>query len=274
MPNEQQTEAERSASSAIPTSAVTPDTIHQAPEIKKSKGTETRVLPETAWVTEEMPDGIPPAGTAVITISRQFGSGGSDIARLVAQWANIKYVDQEIIAEVAKRLGIDMQEAAEQDEHGSGMAGHIIEALQASNPFSLQYRLSSMRTQQHSKDLAQLQLTQRIILETASEGNTVIVGRGSQFLLHNNPRTLHIHIFAPLPDRVEHIMQQRQLTRNAARQLIEQHDYEQNTYLRRYYGSDGNQPSLYHLLINTGLFTFEHAADFICQALPAVREMT
>ncbi len=258
---------------AIPTPAATPDITHQTPTSEKSKRAETQVLPETAWATEEMPDGIPPVGTAVITISRQFGSGGSDIARLVAQWANVEYVDHEIIAEVARRLGIDMQAATEQDEHSSGMAGHIIEALQASNPFSLQYTLSSMRTHQPSKDLAQLQLTQRVILETASRGNAVIVGRGSQFLLHNNPRTLHIHTFAPLPYRIEHIRQQRQLTRSAARQLIEQHDYEQNTYLRRYYGSDGNQPSLYHLLINTGLFTFEHAADFICQALPAVREM-
>lgn len=237
------------------------------------KQAETKVLPETMWVENQTADGIPPKGTAVITISRQFGSGGSDIARLVAQWANVKYVDQEIIAEVARRIGSDIQTATEQDEHVGGMAEHIISALQASNPFTLQYTLSPTRTQQQSKDLAHLQLTQNVILETASEGNAIIVGRGSQFLLHNNPRTLHIHIFAPLPYRIEHIMRQRQLTRSAARQLIEQRDYEQNSYLRRYYGSDGNQPALYHLLINTGLFSFEHAADFICQALPAVKDM-
>ncbi|BCL81143.1 cytidylate kinase-like family protein [Ktedonobacteria bacterium brp13] len=265
---------EQPAKTAQPVIPVEKDSPTDPKAVKPTpSSTETRVLPETSWVTEQVADGIPPKGSSVITISRQFGSGGSDIARLVAQWANVKYVDYEIITEVAKRLGVDMQRAEEQDEHTRGMAEHIIEAMQSSNPFALQYALSPTRARQQSKELLYLQLTQNVILETASIGDAIIVGRGSQFLLHNNPRTLHIHIFAPLPYRIENIMKERQLTHNAARQLIEQRDYEQNSYLRRYYGSDGNQPSLYHLLINTGLFTYENAADFICQALPAVKEM-
>jgi cytidylate kinase len=124
-----------------------------------------------------------------------------------------------------------------------------------------------------SKELSYFQITQRVILELASEGNAVIVGRGSQFLLHDAPRTLHIYIFAPLPHRIEVIMQQFQLNHEEASQLIEQRDYEQDAYLRRYYGTDGRQPGLYHLLINTGLFSFQHAADFICQALPVIKDL-
>lgn len=246
---------------------------NKTPQPRKTNTTETRVLPETAWANEPVADGIPPEGTSVITISRQFGSGGSEIAHLVAQWARIKYVDHAIIAEVAKRMGIDTQSAAEQDEHTRGMAGHIIEAMQSSNPFALPYSLTATPAQYQSKELAHLQLTQNFILETASAGDAIIVGRGSQFLLHNNPRTLHIHIFAPMPYRIEKIMKEHRLSHNAAQQLIEQRDYEQNSYLRRYYGSDGNEPSLYHLLINTGLFSYENAADFICQALPAIKKI-
>ena len=55
--------------------------------------------------------------------------------------------------------------------------------------------------------------------------------------------------------------------------MIERRDYEHNAYLGRYYGGNQNQPHLYHLLINTGLFTYELAAHFIQQAVPLVKEM-
>ncbi len=241
----------------------------------EKKPTDTKVLPETIWSAEPMATGIPPEDAVTVTIARQFGSGGSDIARLVAQIGGLAYVDQQIIAQVAQRLGVDMEYATHQDEKTMGMAGHILDAMQASNPFNLHYNTlrdpASAHTQ--SKELSYFQITQRVILELATEGNAVIVGRGSQFLLHNAPRTLHIYIFAPLPHRIDIIMKQFQLNRQEATQLIEQRDYEQDAYLRRYYGTDGRQPAHYHLLINTGLFSFENAANFIYQALPAVKDL-
>lgn len=104
----------------------------------------------------------------------------------------------------------------------------------------------------------------------ATQGNVIIVGRGSQFLLQHAPRTLHVAVFAPLPQRIARVMSALRVDQRRARELIEQRDYEYAAYLRRYYGSDGQQPGLYHLLINTGLFSFEQAADLICQALTAV----
>ena len=247
------------------------------PEQQARKGSvekETSVLPETAWQGEPMPTGVPPVETVVVTISRQFGSGGAAIARLVAQKGGLQYVDYEIINEVARRLGVDVEQAARQDEQTAGMVGHLLEAIRASNPFNVGYgtllQPTPMLTQ--SKEQAYLQLTQRVILEAASEGNAVIVGRGSQFLLHGAPRTLHISIFSPLPQRIENVMQRFNLNRTQATQLIEQRDYEHQSYLRRHYSSDGRQSDLYHLLINTELFSFELAADFICQALPIVKE--
>lgn len=235
----------------------------------------TQLLPETLWSTEPMPTGIPPEDAVVVTIARQFGSGGSDIARLVAQISGLTYIDQQIIAEVAQRLGVDMEYATYQDEKTMGVVGHILDAMQVSNPFNLHYNTlpypASAKTQ--LKELGYFHITQKVILELATQGNAVIVGRGSQFLLHNAPRTLHIYIFAPLPYRIETIMNQFQLNHHGASQLIEQRDHEQDIYLRRYYGTDGRQPGFYHLLINTGLFSFESAADLICQTLPIVKEL-
>ena len=235
----------------------------------------TQVLPETAWNSEPLPTGTPPEGKVVVTIARQFGSGGAEIGHLVADMSKLQYIDYSIIEEVARRLGIDVQHAARQDEQTAGMAEHIFDAIRTSNPFIVNYGslFSQPTVPTQAKELAHLRLTQRVILELATAGDAVIVGRGSQFLLRNAPRTLHAYIFAPLPYRIKNVMEQFHLNHIQAERLIEQRDYEHDSYLRRYYGTDGHQPGLYHLLINTSLFSLEHAASLIHQALPVVREL-
>ena len=248
--------------------------VQQNPQQNK-KTSETQVLPETTWADEEMPSGIPPEGSVVITISRQFGSGGTHIGRLVAEKSQLIYVDQEIIDEVARRLGVPAQQAARQVEQTSGTVRHILEAIQFSNPFALNYStfFGPNIAQAQSKELAYFRLTQKVVLELATQGNAVIVGRGSQFLLHNAPRTLHIYVFAPLPYRIENVMKHFQLDYTHAVELIEQRDYEFDAYARHFYGADRQQPSFYHLLINTSLFSFDLSASLIQQALPLAKEI-
>jgi CMP/dCMP kinase len=234
---------------------------------------QTQVLPETMLANEPLPSGIPPEDAAVVTISRRLGNHGAEVGRLVAEKSGLHYVDQLIIAEVARRLGVNIATVARQDEQSASMIGHALATVKASTLFTTNYSnlFDQTATLAQSKEVAYLYLTQKVILELATQGNSVIVGRGSQFLLHSAPRTLHIHIFAPLPYRVENVMQRFQLNHATATQLIEQRDYEQDSYLRRYYGTDGQRPGLYHLLINTSLFSVDLAADIICQALPAVK---
>lgn len=235
----------------------------------------TNLLPETSWNSDPLPPGVPPKDKVVVTISRQFGSGGSEVGRIVAQESGLLYVDQEIIAEVARRLGINEEQAARQDEQTAGEVGRILEALRSSSPFSLHYnnlfKPTDLPTQ--AQEVAYLRLTQQVLLELATEGDVVIIGRGSQFLLHGAPRTLHIYIFAPLDHRIDQVMNHYHLDRAKAKELIERRDYEHNAYLSRYYGGNQHQPNLYHLLINTGLFTYELAANLIQQALPLLKDL-
>ncbi len=213
----------------------------QNPQQDKKQRAVTNLLPETTWNNDPLPLGIPPEDKVVVTISRQFGSGGAEVGRIVAEKSGLLYVDQAIIGEVAKRLGINEEQAA-------------------------LFKPTDLPTQ--AQEVAYLRLTQRVLLELATEGDVVIIGRGSQFLLHGAARTLHIYIFAPLDFRIEQVINLYHLNRNSANALIERRDYEHNAYLGRYYGGTQHQPNLYHLLINTGLFTFELAANLIQQALP------
>ena len=245
--------------------------IHQ----EKKDTSSTQLLPETTWTDASLPTGIPAEGRVVVTISRQFGSGGAEIGRMVAHASGLQYIDHEIIDEVARRLGVNVESAARQDEKTAGTVRHVLEAIQSSNPFAMNYAtlLNPAQAPAQSRELAYFRLTQKVILELATEGNVVIIGRGSQFLLHSSPRTLHIYIFAPLPYRIENVMKHFQLDRVQATHLIERRDYDHDSYLRHYYGSDGHQPALYHLFINTCLFSVELAASLVQQALPVVQEM-
>ncbi len=235
----------------------------------------TQVLPESTWANEAMPTGVPPEGRVVITIARQFGSGGADIGRIVARRSGLNYLDREIIDEVARRLGINAVEVEQQEDQATGSVRNIIQAIQASQLFTVNYNTSLGQDMAAGrvKELAYLHLTQKVILEIATEGNAIIIGRGSQFLLHNAPRTLHIYIFAPLPYRIERVMESFKLERPQAVELIEQRDYENDDFARRFYGMNRHQPDLYHLLINTSLFSPELAADLIQQALPLAKEI-
>jgi len=247
----------------------------QQKEQRKNKRGATQLLPETAWTDDSLPPGIPPEDSVVVTITRQLGSGGVEIGRMVARECGLTYVDHQIIDEVARRLGVQVQQAARQDEYTAGIAAQIHEALQHSSPFTADYSrlFEPSHAAEQPKELAYLHLTQKVILELATRGNALIVGRGSQFLLHGAPRTLHIYIFAPMPYRMENVMRRFHVGRQRAQELIEQRDYQYDSYLLRYYGADGHQPGLYHLLINTGLFSVDLAAGLIRQALGIAKEI-
>lgn len=237
----------------------------------------TRRLPETGEQSNVLPSGVPEGESIVVTIARQCGSGGAEIGRLLAQRTALHYLDHEIIDEVARRSGVSVEQAENQDEQTTGPLGHMLEALNTNTPFNLNYskllQPQKPNAPTQTREQAYFTLTQRVILEMASAGDAVIIGRGSQFLLRGLPRVMHVYIFAPLPRRIENVRTHLGLTRSQAIEFIERRDSETESYLRHYYGSNGVQSELYHLLINTGLFSFETAADLIAQALPFAREI-
>src|SRR5216683_5849503 len=124
---------------------------------RKNERGATQVLPETVWADDSLAPGIPPEGSVVVTITRQLGSGGVEIGRIVARECGLHYVDHQIIDEVARRLGVQVQQAALQDEYTAGVAAHILEAMQWSNPLTVNYQAlfdPQQTTQVQSKELA------------------------------------------------------------------------------------------------------------------------
>jgi hypothetical protein len=108
-----------------------------------------------------------------------------------------------------------------------------------------------------------------VIRGLAHEGNVMLVGRGAQVLLRNHPGALHVQIVAPLAHRVRVVMERTEMDRRAAQSRVRASDRARFDYLRRYHDVDWLDPTLYHLVLNTGRMSIATAADLIIAAQQA-----
>lgn len=204
-----------------------------------------------------------------ITISQQYGSGGNKIAAKLASRLRWQLADHEIIAQVACELGITEEEAAIYDEHTYGFVDQFLLSMLFSTTESVQAWASQcgMPISIHRQERLYHETLRQVIGTIVCTGNTVIVGRGVQLLLANQPDLLHIRVVAPFAQRVSAVMQLGRLNEARARSCIQQKDRTQAHYLRSQYHRDVNDPLLYDLVVNSGCLDLESQVDLICLAL-------
>jgi cytidylate kinase len=217
----------------------------------------------------------------IITVARQIGSRGDWIAEQVAAKLEYDYVDRRLVDEIAQITDTSAEEVERYDEKGEGPVKHFLKRLLvpevAPGTFPLsaaayapEFGLEFSYVREHDTSAAtyldrgtyQLLIT-TLIQDFGQTGRAVIVGRASQIILADYPSACHLKIVAPFDERVERIMQLREMDRNNARKLIEQHDNWRKDYLRNAHKADWDDPLLYDLTINTGRMAPEAAVDVI-----------
>ncbi len=181
---------------------------------------------------------------AIITISRQMGSLGSEVAFMVSELLGYRLIWRELINRAALRAGAPEAALAAIDE--LGLLG------------------VSPSKQEHQ---AYAQAVEQMMHELAEEGNVVILGRAGQVILGKYPATLHVRIIAPLDLRVERIAQKLSIATEHAQAQVDASDRYRASYMRRFYHVHWDDPSLYHMIINTGYINSAFAADLICHAV-------
>ena len=215
----------------------------------------------------------------VITISRQYGSGGDEIAESVCQMMNYRRFDKMMIAKAAVESGLSDEEIVDFSEENYKVKNFFDRLFRRSeNSTKARYWRESpdgMRvveeinlTEEHL-----LMLVQKAILSAYQSGNTVIVGRGGQMILHDFADVLHLRIEAPLEDRLQNVRallrkeraeSQRSIDmRREAQDLILERDGASADYLKHFYGVDWDDPMLYHVIFNTGRMTTTQASEYI-----------
>ena len=211
----------------------------------------------------------------VITISRQFGSYGDEIAKKLCETLNYHYFDKHLILQAVDKAGLSEQEIVDYSEENYKVR-NFLERLFSGPQSAGQTRVwkedaNGMRVPEAVllTETAALEVVQKAIQYAHQLGNVVIVGRGGQVLLQNEADVLHVRIEAPLETRIQRVREAwrpaetRVDLRRSAQDLILEKDTASADYLLHLYNVRWDDPSLYHVIINTGKLGIEQAVDLL-----------
>ncbi len=222
---------------------------------------------------------------AVITISRQVGSGGGEIASRLCEVLGYRQFDKRLIIQAASESGLSEHEIAawpaDYSEESFKVRG-FLDRLFGRGMTVGQTRIwhedatgARVAEEVTLSEEAVVMLVQNAIRSAHRAGNLVIVGRGGQILLRDQPDVLHVRVVAPLEFRIQRVKEQMRANRQAfhadielrreAQDWIESRDASSAEYIRHFYHEDWSNPMLYHLVINTGLLTIPQAVDIIAR---------
>ena len=198
-----------------------------------------------------------------VTFSRQYGSGGGEIAARLAQRIGWRLVDHEIVAQVAAALGVPEAEAEEYDERGESIFARMLSGMRSYEPAIPVPGATGLETdeQRYRKAL-------RETVEAACQkGHTVIIGRGSQALLAGRRDVLHVRIVAPIERRITYVMRREGLNHTQAQARIQMKDRDRQRYLAAAHHMSPDDTQCYDLVINTAVLDLDGVVDLIELAL-------
>lgn len=201
---------------------------------------------------------------SVITISRQYGSGGSDVARLVAERLGWSLIDNDFVERVAERAGVTAEEVQRQEERVPSLVERLARALAISAPEM--FAATAEPAPPLPPEDRIVKMTEAVIAEVAGHDHAVLVGRGAQAYLAERENTLHVYIVAPRDVKIDTAMRRLQVDRKTAEKVTDDADHGRRRYVHTYYGREWDAAAGYDLVINTGKFAYEQAADLIVEA--------
>jgi cytidylate kinase len=204
----------------------------------------------------------------VVTIRGPMGSGVSEIGKETARLLSGSYIDKEIIEEISRLVGHPTEKVAEREYAPLSLTERIKAALERSQKRSGSMESAYSRSlTEPLNDTRYLVALKTVIQDITLEGNIVIHGRGSQFILRNNPSALHVLVVAPLPVRIKRVMNELKTDEESALKLIEEYSKSRRDFIKRFFNKDMMDIVHYDLVINTGSVTYELAVQIIIKAL-------
>src|SRR5512135_592107 len=193
----------------------------------------------------------------LITITRQYASGGSDIAQRVAAALQWTLIDNEFVDDVARQAGLPAAEVAQREERAPGLLERLARTLAIASP----ELFTGPAVSDVERDEATIhRLTERIIHEAAALGRVVLVGRGAQAILAKRPDALHVYVVGSKPWRVQFAVERMGVDAAKAEKMVEETDRRRDQYVRTYYGRTREDASNYDLVVNAERLGLEGAA--------------
>ncbi|MEO7822596.1 MAG: cytidylate kinase-like family protein [Gemmatimonadaceae bacterium] len=199
---------------------------------------------------------------AILTVSRQFGSGGSEVAAVVAKQLGWSLLDNEVVDAVAARLGMSTAEVQAREER----VPSLVERLASAMTMGSQEWMTPMAAAKRPTDEQLLDVTRHIIQEAIARGPVVVVGRGAPAMLAERADALHVFCYAPRKALVARTMKREGLSAEEATRLVDDTNREREQWVRMHWERDWRAHDNYDLSVNTERLGIEGAADLVLAA--------
>ena len=194
----------------------------------------------------------------IITISREFGSGGRTMGRKIAEKLGIPFYDKELVDQIAVESGFAPKFVEEHGEHSP--SGSFF-----SYAFAPQGVPGIMNGLSTADFLWNIQCN--VILQLADQGPCVIVGRNADYILKDRPDALHVYVFADVPYRAERIVRLYGESEKSPEQRLAEKDKRRRVNYQHYTGRTWGMAQNYDLCLDTGVLGEDYCADIVVNAV-------
>ena len=184
----------------------------------------------------------------IVTIEREYGSGGGEIAQLLAKQLGWKLWDQLLTEEIARLAECPKAVVEVQEERTDPLYYRLFRSFLRG---SYEGSLNAHKLKVVDSEII-LKITERVVQQAAKTGNSVMVGRGSQHFLRNRQDTLRVFVYAPRENKVRRLVA-RGKSEKEAEQLVDTIDLERADFIQKYFGVDWPNRAVYHTMINTAI---------------------
>ncbi len=199
------------------------------------------------------------AGKTIITVGRQYGSGGRYVAKLLAEKLGIPYYDKELMAEVSRDSGICKELLEEHDEKNT--RSFLFSMMSGTQPYGDGNSMYMDMPLNHRIFLAQFDTIRRL----AGQGPCVIVGRCADYVLRDEPHTLNVFIKASKEDRINRIIKYYGADPLKAEDMLKKADKQRAAYYNYYATNNWGDVDNYDLCVDTGTLGIEGAVNLIAR---------
>jgi cytidylate kinase len=199
---------------------------------------------------------------AILTVSRLFGSGGSEVAEIVAKTLGWSLLDNAVVDAVAARMGLSVAEVQAREER----VPSLVERLTSAMAMGSQEWASPMSAVKRPSDEQLIEVTRHIIEEAIQRGPLVVVGRGTQEMLAEREDTLHVFCYASRKALIARTMRREGIGAEEAARLVDDTNRQRDQWVRLHWERDRRALDNYDLSVNTERLGIEGAADLIVTA--------
>jgi cytidylate kinase len=196
----------------------------------------------------------------IVTVSRQYGSGGSEVAERVAHALGWKLYDNAVVEEVASRLRMTPAEVSAREERVPSLVERMASAMALGAP-EMMPMVGDLAAQPSEERM--VMMTRRVIEDAVQAGPAVLVGRGAQCMLAARSDALHVYCYAPFEELVRYAVEVMGIPFSEAPKQVTDMNHHRQEYVKRYFKRDWRDLTNYDVCVNTARIGLDGTAELV-----------